>query len=325
MKNLQPKISLILLTYNRAHIVEEAIESVLHQTYRDFELILINNGSSDNTFEVVEKYRDNEKVRIFHLEKNIGPLGGLNFGFSKIKGEWFATLGDDDSLLEEAFETMIKIPEEVDPSINAVTCNVIASSTGKFAGTGLNRDQYLPIKVIVSKTGGDFFGITKTDLLGEKRFNEKLIGTGNALWYKIDVIANRYYIHKALKHYCTDEGNTETTRLNAPDVNSRIIAYRGLLEEDFYWEVLKRYNRKRFIARSFRGMWFLKINGETEAAKKYKKMLLSAHPDLKYLLCSTFISGLQPWLLKGIYSFVGRNKIAGASTRLVFGKYSEIS
>jgi glycosyltransferase involved in cell wall biosynthesis len=60
----KPKISLLLYTYNRADIVVKAIDSILNQTYRDFELVLINNGSTDNTHEVLEKYRDHEKVRV---------------------------------------------------------------------------------------------------------------------------------------------------------------------------------------------------------------------------------------------------------------------
>ena len=117
MEQKHPKISLLIFTYNRAHLVEKAINSVLNQTYRDFELVLVNNGSTDNTREVLEKYANHKNARVIHVEKNLGSNGGFNFALDQIRGEWWGQMGDDDRLYEYALETMMNVLDEVVPSI----------------------------------------------------------------------------------------------------------------------------------------------------------------------------------------------------------------
>lgn len=308
MKKERPKISLIILTYNRAHLVENAIESVLGQTWQDFELILVNNGSTDHTAEILKKYEGNERVRLFHLEKNRGFKGGINFAFDQIRGEWFSSIGDDDALEPETFETLLRIPEEIDPTINAITCNSIDTATGQLSGHGLDRDQYLPLEVIAGKASGNFWGLTRTELLGDKRMNENLPGHEDTLWYKIDAVANRYYIHKPLKIWCTDHGATETSTNRKPDLNIRAQVYRELLNEPFYLETLRKYNRKRYIGKCLRGILFLQIAGDRAGVRKYRQWLLEGRPDIRARFFSELIRRLSPWLAARLYQAAFRIK-----------------
>jgi len=322
MTQKKPKISLLIWTYNRAHLVERAIQSVLKQTYQDFELVLVNNGSQDNTRQVLEKYQGHEKIRIFHLEKNRGDLGGMNFSLDQIGGEWFATLGDDDEILENTFELLMKLPTEIDPEINAVTCNSINTSTGKFSGFGLDRDQYLPVEVIVGKVRGEFFGITKTELLGNKRIREDLPGEENVFWHQIDAIAKRYYIHKGLKIWHTDHGGTESARIGAADIGLKTNIYRLLLEEQFYWNLLRKYNIRQYAARCLRGLVFLSIAREKEGAEAYKQLLKQVDVNLKIRLLSKITVSLPPRILHAFYLFFGNNRLF---YNFLFRKYSRIS
>ncbi len=301
MNTERPKISLIILAYNRAHLVKNAIKSVLGQTFQDFELIIVNNGSTDNTAEVLKKYEGHEKVRLYHLEKNRGFKGGINYAFSLIRGEWFSSIGDDDELAPEAFETMLQVLDDIDPTINAITCNSIDTASGRLSGQGLDRDQYLPIDVIAGKASGNFWGLTKTELLGDKRMNENLPGHEDTLWYKIDAVANRYYIHKPLKVWCTDHGATETSANRRPDLRIRAQVYRELLNEPFYLETLKRYNQKRYIGKCLRGILFLQIANEKDGVRKYRELLLEASPDIKARLLSLLIPLLPPPLAGQLY------------------------
>ncbi len=322
MKQKQPKISLLIWTYNRAHLIDRAVQSVLNQTYQDFELVLVNNGSQDNTRQALEKYQGHEKIRIFHLDKNRGDLGGMNFSLDQIRGEWFATLGDDDEILENTFELLMQPPTEIDPKINAVTCNSIDTSTGKFSGFGLDKDQYLPIEVIVGKVSGEFFGITKTKLLGDKRIREDLPGEENVFWYQIDAIAKRYYIHKGLKIWHTDHEGTESERIGATDIGLKTKIYRLLLEEQFYWNLLRKYNIRQYAARCLRGLIFLSIAREKEGVAKYKQLLKHADINVKFRILSNVTVSLPPGLLHSLYLFFGNNKLF---YNLLFKKYSHIS
>src|SRR4030042_6035179 len=102
------KVSAIILTYNRAQILVEAVDSVLNQTFRDFELIIVDNYSSDDTESVVKSCQD-KRIRYFK-NQNEGLLGiNRNFGIEKAHGEYIAFLDDDDLWLPEILEKQVKL------------------------------------------------------------------------------------------------------------------------------------------------------------------------------------------------------------------------
>lgn len=93
-----PKISVIIPTYNRETFVTKAIDSILHQTFKDYEIIVIDDGSTDNTHKVLEPYRaDIQYVR----QENSGVSAARNKGIRLAKGEWVAFLDSDDEWLPE--------------------------------------------------------------------------------------------------------------------------------------------------------------------------------------------------------------------------------
>lgn len=90
-------VSIILPTYNRAGYIKKSIESVLRQTYRDFELIIIDDGSADGTAKILSQYQKRDsRVRIIRNEKNLGFVKSLNKGISLARGKYIARLDDDD-------------------------------------------------------------------------------------------------------------------------------------------------------------------------------------------------------------------------------------
>ena len=91
----EPKFSIILPTYNRANLIQQAISSVCDQTYSDWELLIIDNHSSDGTREILEKYID-PRIRIFKIQNNGSISASRNLGVSKARGEWIAFLDSDD-------------------------------------------------------------------------------------------------------------------------------------------------------------------------------------------------------------------------------------
>lgn len=89
-----PKVSVIIPTYNRASLLELAIQSVLEQTFRDFELIIVDDASTDDTSSVVLKYQ--ERIRHFRHQKNNGRATARNKGLEMARGEYVAWLDSDD-------------------------------------------------------------------------------------------------------------------------------------------------------------------------------------------------------------------------------------
>lgn len=90
-----PRVSVIIPAYNHAEFIGAAIDSVLAQTYRDFEIIVVNDGSSDDTEEVLRPYIERGQVRYINQE-NQGVAAARNRGAAQAAGEYFAFLDDDD-------------------------------------------------------------------------------------------------------------------------------------------------------------------------------------------------------------------------------------
>lgn len=101
-----PSVSVITPTYNRAKTIGKAINSVLAQTHHDWELIIVDDGSTDNTKDIVLAYND---PRIIYVQQqNGGPAKARNFGMSKAHGKWVMYLDSDDELLPQCIETMLE-------------------------------------------------------------------------------------------------------------------------------------------------------------------------------------------------------------------------
>lgn len=95
---IKPYFSVIIPTYNRVKLAERAVESVLLQEYQDFEVLLIDDGSSEDYSELIEKYKFNNKV-IYHKQKNGHLSSARNKGISLAQGQWVCFLDDDDYYL----------------------------------------------------------------------------------------------------------------------------------------------------------------------------------------------------------------------------------
>lgn len=99
-----PKVSVIIPVYNCERFIGAAIESVLHQTFKDYELIVVNDGSTDKTPDVVETYRD----RLQYLtQSNSGQAAARNLGFRHSAGEYLAFLDADDVWYANMLETEV--------------------------------------------------------------------------------------------------------------------------------------------------------------------------------------------------------------------------
>ncbi len=103
-----PYFSVVLPTYNRVQFIEEAIKSVLYQSFDDWELFVVNDGSQDGTDKKIEKYSSNQKVHIINMTTNSGVSEARNQALHLANGKYIAFL-DDDDLYEPSFlEVMYK-------------------------------------------------------------------------------------------------------------------------------------------------------------------------------------------------------------------------
>src|SRR2546426_834552 len=92
----QPLLSIVIVVYNAGSTLKHAIESVLNQTYKNIELIIIDGGSNDNTLQIINNY--SSQIGYFISEKDNGIYDAMNKGILAAKGDWILFLGADDIL-----------------------------------------------------------------------------------------------------------------------------------------------------------------------------------------------------------------------------------
>jgi glycosyltransferase involved in cell wall biosynthesis len=131
-----PKVSVIIPAYNHEKFVGETIESVLNQTYQDFDLLIADDGSTDRTVDVIRGYTDPRK-RLFTFEKNRGACIVANNCIERSKGRYIAILSSDDVFMPDKLEKQVRFLDE-HPKIGAVFARpLIIDEEGKeFADTG---------------------------------------------------------------------------------------------------------------------------------------------------------------------------------------------
>lgn len=100
-----PKVSIIMSVYNGEEFLKDSILSVLNQTYKDFEFIIVNDGSTDNSLEIIEDLQKSDgRIRIINNNQNLGLTKSLNLGLLESKGEYIARLDAGDISLPERIE-----------------------------------------------------------------------------------------------------------------------------------------------------------------------------------------------------------------------------
>ncbi|MEJ2883522.1 glycosyltransferase family 2 protein [Pedobacter sp. GR22-6] len=103
---MNPKVSVLLPTYNCAHLISDAIQSILDQTFKDFELLIVDDGSTDNTGEIVARFSYDARLK-YHLKPNTGLGDTLNFGIDLSLGEYLIRMDSDDISLPDRFDILV--------------------------------------------------------------------------------------------------------------------------------------------------------------------------------------------------------------------------
>lgn len=105
MTKLQPLVSIVMPAYNAEQYIEEAIESVLRQSYENWELIIVNDGSTDSTEQIIHFYNDQRIITL--CQKNTGVSAARNFGMENAKGDFLTFLDADDALTPDSVKLRI--------------------------------------------------------------------------------------------------------------------------------------------------------------------------------------------------------------------------
>lgn len=208
-----PKVSVLIPNYNYGRFLGEAIESVLNQTYQDFELIIVDNNSTDNTDEVVQKYLTDPRIQYYKNPINIGMVPNFNKSMEYAKGEYIKFLLADDKLHHDLLAKFVSILDEY-PNVCLVTSK--SESFGLESTVRESPFEYLQsgekiIKECIRNGKGNFIGEPTTVMFRATNlklgyFNANYLSLNDLnLWLRHLTIGDCYFIPEVLSYFRVHE------------------------------------------------------------------------------------------------------------------------
>lgn len=137
------KVSVIIPTYNRASSIGNSIQSVLNQTWQNYEIIVVDDGSTDNTRQVVDSFTD-KRVRYICMEQNGGASRARNMGISLAESEFVAFLDSDDEWMPEKLEKQMQVMLQASEKVGLVYCRM--RGTKKDGTTLICPELWRPVE-----------------------------------------------------------------------------------------------------------------------------------------------------------------------------------
>lgn len=272
-----PKVSIIIPTYNRADLLPRAIGSVINQTYKNWELIIVDDGSTDNSKEVISGYLKSE-IRIKYLfELNSGGASApRNLGISKASGEYITFLDSDDEYLPTNLERHIKIHAE-HPEIGM-------SGSNMFIDNDKSRKIFFPNSFSTGKLSTDWTltsGFSSNTMFFNREFLNRVGKFDESLRYLEDMdmtirsacAGNIFLIDEPL--VVCHESTTSLTR--SPDYTQKSDSFAPFFKKHF--KDYERYNRLSLYYFQW-GYFNCSVMGNFRLGKKYFRQSLN-YPDKK--------------------------------------------
>src|SRR5438477_3130042 len=165
---MSPRVSVVIPNYNYAHFVGDAIDSVLAQTFADFEIIVVNNGSTDSSLEVLQRYED--RIRLFDQD-NRGQAGARNRGIEESQGELIAFLDADDVWEPNKLEKQIPLFD--DPSVGLVYCgHLVVDQELRTLGVCIPTNRGRLLRRFAENVASAIIGGESTAVIRKRCFDE---------------------------------------------------------------------------------------------------------------------------------------------------------
>lgn len=130
---MKPLVSVCIPAYNNAEYIMDTINSILKQTYENLELVIVDDNSTDDTYEVLKRIQD-ERVKVYHNEKNLGMSGNWNRCLSLCTGEYMKLVGADDMLAETSLEKEVQALMDNPSAVLAESDTKLVDLNGKGKG-----------------------------------------------------------------------------------------------------------------------------------------------------------------------------------------------
>lgn len=252
--NLEPSyvFSVFTATYNRAHTIGRVYQSLKDQTYRNFEWLIVDDGSTDNTSELIKQWQQEADfpIRYFYQEK-AGKHIAFNYGVREAKGELFLNFDSDDACVPEALERFKyhwdHLPEAQKEQFSAIAC-LCKDQNDQIIGTSFpfNPTDSDSLEIVHRfKVTGDKWGFQRTDILRHFPFPElpgqNFIPEG-IVWSKIARAYKARFFNEPL--YICFRGIDQLTNTHSPSSQAlgHALWHVSILNEEIQWLTYAPFN-----------------------------------------------------------------------------------
>lgn len=231
------------MTYNRENFVGRAIESILHQTYKDFEFIIVDNGSMDRSGEIADNYAaDDPRIRVIHREK--GTISaGRNTGLDTAQGDHITFIDDDDWAEPDFLEFLVNLVKETGADVG-----ICGADDKAFPEKKIMTPEEALIEMMWRKKYNVAFPtkLFSRSLADKLRFPENAVYDDIALMYKLLAMANKVAYHGLPKYtFYRHPGNN-----SAWTTNHELLTPETLEEYLHSYRVRTEWLSKRFPNRA---------------------------------------------------------------------------
>jgi glycosyltransferase involved in cell wall biosynthesis len=305
----RPIFSIITPTFNRGHLLPRIWESLKNQAFRDFEWIIIDDGSTDNTKEIVNSFNDPRLV-FERFPQNRGVNAARNKGLDLARGKYVFYVDSDDLLLPNALEIFLKLWNEVPEDVGCIITPCLDLETKKKIGFSEKEKMYLNYEDIVCerKISGEMNACWKREIIGNERLPEEIIGCEAILWWRLAKKTKIFFCDIPTKLY----SQAKVGRLSSSDkiiqnASKMIKGYEILVQE--HSDVWKKYCPDRYChylnSLALRNLF---IENKKEARKWLKLSLKVNHFSIQTLFLY-FLSFTNMKIIITAYTFYHKIKI----------------
>jgi len=239
----QPILTIGIPTYNSAHFLGDSLGSVLRQRLDDYEIVIVDNASTDNTQEIIRSF-GNKHIRYFRNETNLGSRVNHNRCLEEARGTYFKFLGADDVLLDGVLSKQLSVLQ-LRPDVSLVSCNMSVTDAGLAAG---KVKLFYPGTCAGSRVVNACLSMMNNDIGGPSNFMFRLRDVENIrmdpdyryvsdLKLGLKLLQQGDYANIDEVGYLYRRHTASDTHLNCPE-DIMVSEYISLVQEFGWWNIL---------------------------------------------------------------------------------------
>lgn len=309
-------ISVVLPVYNVEKYVRETIDTILNQTIQDFEIIVIDDCSTDNTLPIIKSIKD-DRIRIIEKLANKGLIDSLNIGFKKAKGTFIARMDGDDKNAPNRFEKQLKVLQD-NPAIKACGCWLQCFGTNtKIIKHKEFHDEIVAQMLLSCPMSMGSVMLDREAIIKFKFDENKLHVEDYDFWSRVAWSIKLYNIQEVLYYYRVHEAQVSNKYKSIQvegDINIKLFLFKKLNynTEIFSDELLKKILLpNQYITINEFGKFnewikeLIFLNSETKifSQKEFKEVLNTIKEKLFFLIyfTKTSIGITKKWRVKSLF------------------------